>query len=377
MLNFESKRVMNKSKSEIVFLLASIDAPHIIKRIGEFIERGYKVNVFGFKHFREPNLLLPKNINIEIIGVINQANYWKRIKTIVKGVRYVINKCKNKKVIYYLPSLDVAMFHRVFSTAPYIYEESDLKHTYVSSKLIQKILEVINKRIIKNARVSAFTSEGFLEYHFGDKWPHNSCLVPNRLNDGILNLQKESKGDIDINHIKFAFVGKAQFMSTFLFAKYIVENYQQHEMHFYGTTDSRDAEVIERLKTYDNCFFHGRFSNPDDLPNIYKNVDIVIALYDTDSINVLFAEPNKLYESIFFRTPIIVSSGTFLAKKISRLGIGYDLDATSRVSLDEFMDNLSEHDLKCKIKNASVIPEIDAINNNQQLFDLLDLQELK
>jgi len=358
-------------KIEIVFLLASVDAPHIIKRIGEFIDRGYKVNVFGFKHFREPDLPLPENVNIEVIGCIDQANYWKRISTIVKGVRLVINKCKNKNVIYYLPSLDVAMFHRLFSQAPYVYEESDLKHTYVSSKLIQNVLEVINKRIIKKAQVSAFTSEGFLEYHFGNKWPSNSCLVPNRLNGAVLGLQKESKTGIDINHIKFAFVGKAQFKSTFLFAKYIVENYPQHEMHFYGTTDIRDTEMIEKLQTFNNCFFHGRFSNPVDLPNIYKNVDIVIALYDTDSINVLYAEPNKLYESIFFRTPIIVSSGTFLAKKVSRLGIGYDLDATSKESLNTFMNHLSESDLQNKVKNASLIPEIEAINDNHKLFDLL------
>ena len=50
-------------------------------------------------------------------------------------------------------------------------------------------------------------------------------------------------------------------------------------------------------------------------------------------MNVKYAEPNKLYETIFFRRPIIVSSGTFLASKVKKLGIGYDADAYSEANV--------------------------------------------
>lgn len=362
---------MDKKKTTIVFVLASIDAPHILKRIGEFIDRGYNVEVYGFKHFRETSLVLPDSFNINIIGEITQANYWKRISTLIRGVKYVIAKCKGKKVIYYLPSLDVAIFHLLFCKSPYIYEESDLKHTYVKSRFTQSILEFISKKIIKNAEVAAFTSEGFRKFHFGDNAPLNTCLVPNKLNASIRNLSQIVKKNIDLNHIRFAFVGKAQFASVYKFAEEIAKYYPQHEMHFYGTVDDRDIEVIDRLKKHSNIYFHGRFSNPKDLPGIYSSIDILLAIFDLKPSNWLYAEPNKLYDSIYFRTPIIAPKGTFLEDRVNEMGIGYSIDMLNE-SVKDFISSLSIESLNHKISNLNNIPLSYAVNDNYVLFEMID-----
>ena len=81
----------------------------------------------------------------------------------------------------------------------------------------------------------------------------------------------------------------------------------------------------------ENVHFHGRFKNPDELPSVYSQIDVVISTYDVENINVQYAEPNKLYESIYYRTPIVVSKGTFLAKQVERFHSGYSVD----VSKDE------------------------------------------
>lgn len=354
---------------KVVFILDSIDAPHILKRINEFVENGFEVEVYGFKHFRERSLPLPYTFKINIIGEINQANYWLRIRGIVEGLKTVLKQLRGQKVLYYLVSLDVAMFFRMMCREDYVYEESDLKHTYVNNKAIQWILERIDRRIIKKSVVSAFTSEGFVQYHFGDNPPKNICYVFNKLNKAILDLKIPENTESSIDHLKFAFVGKAQFKSTFAFAKHIVQNYKNHEMHFYGTTDTRDDATVTELKQYDNCFFHGRFNNPQDLPAIYENVDIVIALYDVESINVLYAEPNKLYEAIYYRKPIIVSTGTFLAQKVNRLGIGFDIDALSATCIDTFIESLSSEKIIKKKHAADNILRSEAINDNSKLLE--------
>lgn len=362
---------MDKKQTTIVFVLASIDAPHILKRIGEFIDRGYKVEVYGFKHFRETSLVLPDTFKINLIGEITQANYWKRISTLVRGVKYVIEKCKDRNVIYYLPSLDVAIFHLLFCKSHYIYEESDLKHTYVNSRFIQSILERISKRIIRESDVAAFTSEGFRKFHFGDKTPLNTCLVPNKLNASIRNLPSVVKKPIDLNHIRFAFVGKAQFASVYKFAEEIAFHYPQHEMHFYGTVDNRDIEVIDRLKSYSNIYFHGRFSNPVDLPGIYSNIDVLLAIFDLKPANWLYAEPNKLYDSIYFRTPIVAPKGTFLENRVNEMGIGYSIDMRNE-SVKDFISSLSVESINHKIENLNNIPLSYAVNDNHILFEMID-----
>lgn len=362
---------MDKGKTTIVFILASIDAPHILKRIGEFIDNGYNVEVYGFKHFRETSLVLPDRFKIKIIGEITQANYWKRISTLIRGIKNVISDCKGKDVIYYLPSLDVAIFHLLYCRLPYIYEESDLKHTYVNSRSIQFVLECISKIIIKGAKVAAFTSEGFRRYHFKSKIPANTCLVPNKLNSSIINLTPVSKEKINLDHIRFAFVGKSQFASVYNFAEEIAMKYPQHEMHFYGTVDERDSSIINKLKGYNNICFHGRFANPVDLPSIYSKVDILLAIFDLTPSNWLYAEPNKLYDSIYFRTPIVAPKGTFLEERVLEMGIGYSIDM-QKEKVEDFISALTNEDLNNKIENLRKIPQSYAVNNNEVLFNMVE-----
>lgn len=357
---------------KIVFILETIDAPRMMKRILEFIDKKYEVEVYGFKHFREKTLSAPSDYTINVIGEINQASYWLRIKTIIRGIRKVLKETKGQDVLYYIPNVDVAMFFRLLSSADYVYEESDLKHTYVKSKFVQRILERIVKRIIRKSVVSAFTSEGFVKYHFGNNPPANICYVFNRLNAKILELPIPQKRELDVKNIKFAYVGKANFRSLYEFAKVVTEKYPQHEMHFYGTTDVRKEEVVKELLTHSNFHLHGRFKNPNDLPGIYNDIDIVIALYDVDSVNVLYAEPNKLYEAVYFKKPIIVSSGTYLAEKVNKLGIGFDIDATYAANIDDFISELTEQKINEKVMNAEKIDSHEAINDNPALFEFIN-----
>lgn len=353
---------------KIVFILETIDAPRMLKRIQEFIDNNYEVEVYGFKHFREKSLNQPTNFKINVIGEVNQANYLLRIKGIIKGIKKVLNATKGQDVLYYIPNLDVAMFFRLLSRANYVFEESDLKHTYVHSRLVQSVLERIDKKVIRKSVVSAFTSEGFVKYHFGDNQPANICYVFNRLNAKILDLPIPESRDVNMTNIKFGFVGKATFRAIFDFAKIIAEKYPEHEMHFYGTADASFETRVNELSKHPNFFMHGRFKNPDELPQIYNNVDLVLALYDVDAINVLYAEPNKLYEAMYYRKPIIVSKGTYLAEKVNRLGIGYEVDSTNLANIDAFISGLTKLSIKERIDKAEKIDRKEAVNDNSELF---------
>ena len=118
--------------------------------------------------------------------------------------------------------------------------------------------------------------------------------------------------------------------------------------------------------------YHGMFRNPDDLPGVYEKIDIVLATYDATSINAQYAEPNKLYEAIYFRTPIVVSSSTFLAKKVKRLGIGYDINGLNKDEIVAFIENLSQNDLLAKQSACAAIPKETATNSNPEVFDHLN-----
>ena len=355
---------------KIVFILNRIPNQRCIKRIDEFIDHGYEVDAYTFVR-QGVDYTLPKNFNLKIIGEIKEkGNFHKRLRMMIGAIAKVGKKYKKEPVIFYYFGLDIAMFSSVTIKKPYFYEESDIAQTYVGNKLVRKVLDLLDRRIIQKSFQTVFTSEGFVEYHFGENPPENTNVITNRLNKSVLSLPEVRIKSLDLKHLSIGFVGFIRYESLVIFADVFSREFPQHTFHFYGVAYSH-AEEVEKLKIRDNVHVHGKFSSPDDLPNIYSGIDLVLSTYDLDLENVRYAEPNKLYESIFFKTPIIVTSDTFLAHKVEKLGIGYSLDATKPDQIVDFVKSLSEKDLQEKISRCSEIPREYTINDNQEFFEKL------
>lgn len=348
--------------SKIVFIIPSITLSHFKNRIIEFVEKGYDVEVYGFErstHNKSMNL----PYKYYIIGNIEDGNYINRLNIYRRNFTEIGRKYRDEKVIFYLCGLDIAMFFTLINPkATYIYEECDLVHTYTKLKYI---LEWIDRRIIRKSLLSVLTSEGFLKYHFGARRPDNVCLVENKLNPGILNcrlLEKTKQSEVSLS---IGFVGIPRFDSVYNFIDVFCKNYPQHAFHVFG---GPIPEQFQPLAKYSNCHFHGFFNNPVDLPSIYSQIDLVLATYDVKYDNVRYAEPNKIYESIYFETPVIVSRGTFLSEKVEKLGIGFSINPLDENEIKCFVNELSLEGAK---SNITSIDKEYAINNNDDFFEKL------
>lgn len=360
---------------KIIFILNSYGKSRYDKRIEDFIQAGYDIEVYAFKRFEGDTY--KSSFPVEIIGHFdNSFSYSKRNKLLFKAIKQLVHNYKNQKVLYYLFGLDVALsFYLIRNKEPYVFEEGDLVHTYMRNSLIRNTLELFDKKIICNSQLTVFTSEGFPKYHFGSEIA-NSVILPNKISKKILELPKIKKNHtLDINHLSIGFVGAPRFKNILDFFDVACNSFPHHSFHIFGGPISED---FKRLEKYTNITFHGFFKTPDDLPNIYSNLDIVLSTYDTDSDNVKYAEPNKLYEAIFFETPIIVSKGTFLGEKVNKLRIGYEIEVTEH-KVKEFLNSLTVNDINNVISHIREIPKEFALNDVSELFDRIDIvmNELK
>lgn len=354
---------------KVVFILHDISAQPCIKRVHEFIENGYDVEICGFDRGFQSNIGI-KNVNI--IGSFNSLlPYYKRLPIMVSAINSVVKHYKGENVIYYLFQLDVALAFRLCtSSKKYLYEEIDLMHTYFGITIIKRLLEKFDKYMIKRSLMSAFSSEGFLAYHYGGNYPANVYLIPNRLSKSIIDVQlieKKKKSDI----LRIGFVGMLRYRSVKNFIKTFCENFPECEFYVFGKVNEKERDAFEELKKLSNYNFKGAFKNPDDLPEIYSNLDLVLATYDIDFENVRYAEPNKIYESIYFETPIIVSKNTFLEKKVFKLGIGYSVDAMDSEDIKRLVKNLKENGIDDKIESCRKIKKEDCLNVNTFFFEQL------
>lgn len=357
---------------KVVFVINSIGQQRCFKRIREFQENGYETCAYAFSRYAED----AKKKEIKDVTILanytNDTPYRHRVSIIYKALKKVVKAHEKEQVIYYFFGLDLIMLALpLVWRKPYIYEESDLFHTYLGiPKVATAAMEIMDKWIIRHSLLTVMTSEGFAEYHYGKgQLAEQVVFIPNRIDQTIKKYKVlPLDHELDTNHLRIGFLGAIRSKSLADFTQYVIEKYPQHEMHFYGFFDVVDEHYFEFAKNNPKCHLHGRYSNPVDLPGIYSQLDMVISMYSTDEVNNLFAEPNKLYEAVYFQKPIIVTENTYLGRKVTGLGIGYEVNDMDLTSIDSLFAKLTVQDLRQKAENERQLGEEFCVNNNTKFF---------
>ena len=361
---------MNNEK-KIIFLMASISQPRCIKRIQSFIEFGYAVEIYGFNRGVYSENAYVKGAKINDLGFApSGVGYVKKFFNASSVLKSIFKKFNDEDVIYYAFSFDLAVLCKMYSRKRYIYEISDIVYTYFKKSSLQLIFKRIDKWIIKNSFLTIMTSEGFNNYLFPTGNINNNIIIQsNKVNSKLITADRGSEVQTE-NTIIFSYIGAFRYPNTvFRLARIIGEKYPQHEFYFWGDSNLTDL-AIELSKKYENIKYFGAFKNPEDLVKIYKTIDVVVACYDIETLNERIAEPNKLYEAMFFIKPIIVSKETFLAQKVADFKCGFAIDATNDLELCQFIDNLSLeklNEIKFNIKKIKLSEMID--DDAKQIID--------
>lgn len=335
-------------RPNIVFIAPQLQQPRVIRRISTVYAAGYPIKVYGFDSgIFSKNL---KSISFPVTEIIKRDKKDSKIKKVLCFIKTLrrIKKENNIDDIFYIFSAEMGNFSWILRNRKTIYEEADILGAYFSKPMIRRVFRYIDRGTIRRSLLTVFTSEGFVNYTFGDKRPDNVLVIPNKLNSKFFNAERKAEvkpSELDINHIKFGFVGIIRYPNTIVrFAEVIGREFPQHEFHFFGDPDV--SSYLDNVRTMPNVFLHGPFENPVELPSIYQQIDVVISCYDTTSWNVRVAEPNKLYEAIFFERPIVVSKGTFLEKQVERYNAGYAIKADDNQSITEFVRGINVKDLE-------------------------------
>lgn len=359
----------------ISFILSSLQLQRVVKRINSFVDAGYDVEVFAFVRKDEPINHISFRFKYEIIGEFsNKISYLKRLPILYNSVKKIASLINKDNLVYYF-GIDVAIIGRLLISNKYVYEEADLVHTYIGNKLISFILEKIDCRIIKKSAISVMTSEGFAKFHFGNNIPQQVLIIPNKLNKDILKYKSVQANEINLSHIKFGFVGALRFMSVYNFCKVIVDRFPQHEFHVYGIMS--DDNKFSKFLSCSNFYYHGIFKNPSDLPDVYSGIDIVVSTYDNELVNVQYAEPNKLYEAIYFEKPIVVSTNTFLFEKVKKMNVGYGVNCQKEDFIEDYINSLTYENYKEKKDNMASIDKAYCVDDITVLFKTIDSLNLR
>ena len=360
---------------KIVFIVRTM-VPRVDKRIKEFVANGYDVEVYGFEFENvridnSKNTAYYYNVLATIPNFPNQLSYRERAVLFYKKIKEVIKKFDKKETLFYFFTINTSFITLFIPNLLFINEESDMLFDRAKNPLVRKLIIWVNKCIVKKSYKTVMTSQGFADFYYGDKIPSNIVIIPNKVSSACLKLPMVAKLPFDVNHIKFAFTGNARYNSIFNMCKVVGEHFPQHEFHFYGTLNYFTEEQKQAVARFKNVTVHGPFKNPDDLPEIYSKIDFVISTYDSAGVNVQYAESNKIYESMFFETPIFVSTNTVLEKIVNKHNMGYALNALDDAVVIKTIESITKDKYEEFRTALRAIDKKDSVNDNTIFFQML------
>ena len=350
---------------KIVFFVPNL-TPRPNRRIQEFLDAGFDCDVFCTSHSED---IVSPRYNVTYLNDkrLSNMSYPKRMLLFSRQIGDVVKKYDKKKTLLYFFSFNTA-FLVLLRNLTFVYEESDMLFDRFSSPILRNLTIRLNRRIIAKSKITVFTSEGFAHFYYNERIPKNIIFVPNKVDKKCLALPVVQKQDTDFNHLRFGFAGSLRYETLRNFADVLIKNFPNAQFDFFGRNSDFSEEAISDLKKTGRVFFHGTFINPDDLPRIYSQLDFIVATYDVSGINPRYAEPNKLYEAIFFRTPIIVSRESFLEHKVKELGVGFSVNALDDKDIISEVSKIIPDVYKEYISNLESIERESVITSNEELI---------
>ena len=244
-----------------------------------------------------------------------------------------------------------------------IYEVADLHRLIVDDqsdpvrKLVKWYLVNEDRRLEKRYEELVITSTEFYDKYFHNFVDKSKVFYMPNVPDlsAFRTYTKKNEGDFTVG-----FIGSIRYIEQM---KNLIEASQQGNFHVLIAGFEDDPHEIESLCTgKDNIEWVGTFNFLQDVAGLYSKCDVIYSVYNADMSNVRVALPNKLYESVYCRLPIIVARGTYLERIVDDWGVGVGVDHHSVDELVSVVCDLRENRERYKYYSDNCILHQDEVS---------------
>lgn len=342
--------ILDDNLKNILFFLSHQPNPRFIKQIN-YLAESSQVSVICFKRSTLPDLSANIAAGVTYLSageIESSGRYFSRLKAYAKalGVLWRYRKRIHSDVVI-VNNIDVLLLEKIlqllkFRSTKVVMEVSDLLQYVFDRGVLARIFKTIDQAVVRLFVDRLIVTSGkYYDVYYSKffRGPHlvleNKPLrnnVPPRIERG------GRSGPLIVGVVGLIY--QAAPLRALFDA---VKDDDSVEVHIHGRLyDAQNSrELIESYCAVQrNIIFKGEYDFFRDAASIYGGLDILYVSYDTvDTMqNNRVALPNKLYEAMYFRVPVIASKGTYLAERVMAQGIGYEIDCGSVEQIREILE---------------------------------------
>ena len=369
-------------RKKITFFVHDLSDARVIKRINAFKILGADIVICGFRRKRYTfNESVYSDVKLIGIGDTDEKNYLKRILKLFFGIVIILNNINvfRKSNCIYCINIDMlalALILRIRYKVNLYYEVGDILNIFIGETISNKVLRLFERFLLKNTRLLILTSPAFYHHFYRkiQKIQTPWMLLENK--QISVNKPEKKLTYIKTKKIKIVYHGVLRCPLSIKFLIKVASEFEKKcELHIHGFPLWVNKNLITFYASKSkNIYWHGEFKYPDDLKNILFDADLLwlIDLSENKS-NAKWLLPNRLYDGICYRVPMLALRDTETGNYIKKYDLGWCFKEDVLKELRTLVSEISVKDIFVKKKIISNLPIgiASSLKQHKRLYDLM------
>jgi succinoglycan biosynthesis protein ExoL len=321
-------------RMNIVFLLSDISSRYCLKRVNLLEHLGIQAQVLGFDRGYYSGIQY--HGETIFLGDLKEKHYFNRIFRFFYSLPKVYRSIKTTDVLYAfgqdLLGLGWIATLLIKKKPKIVCEIADIQPALTDCGLYSRILRFIERILLIKVDLLVVTSEAFVTGYFQDiqgitEIPYQ--VIENKVDEESFFSSKaievnDEKSDV----LRIGYFGLLRCRRSWEILRLAaVKGGGRITIYLRGIIPWDDMR--KEMWNSPNVVYAGAYVSPDELSEIYGQVDMVWAGFPYEgqkSGNWCWARTNRFYESCFFKKPMFVQKGTEDSRVVDNLGLGLSLD---------------------------------------------------
>jgi len=332
--------------------------PRVEKEINTMLKFGFELKVLAWERNALKGIEKRKTLSVENGKVPIDLFYRKASfgRGIINGWSlFLFQVFLLKKLVQYRKDYDVIHACDFDTVIPafviaklfgkkYVYDIFDY---YVDAfrvpTILMRLIESIDIHMINKSDAVIIVNESRIE-QIKKSAPKYLSIIHNSPDSVISKSQNFTPLGMDIplrKKLRFVYVGVLSKSRFLIEIAEIIADFKDAELHIAGFGDL-EGYFMKMSSEKENIFFYGKINYCTTLA-LTAYGDLVLAIYNPVVPNHRYSSPNKLYEAMLVKKPIIVAEGTGIDEVIQVNNTGFVV-AYDKKSLTTLLEELIQTD---------------------------------
>lgn len=359
-------------KPTILFFTTALEHTTFRKTARMLKNEGAEIKMVGFTRQNFP--VSNDNISTQTFGTVHHGNYLKRLFILFSSAIKLRKMSRNYDVLYVftLDTLLIAFLSTIFKKRVIVYQIQDIRPVFFGDSLKAKIFRFLEGWLLKKVDHLVVSSIDYYSKYILKHYDYSESklsVIENKLEYDLAKNHETTNTDlITENSVTIGYFGVLRCKKSWEILRSITEANNGKKRLYVRGKPVVINDINEQANNCDYITYDGVYKSPDDLADIYGNVDIVWAAYPYSHEkegNWQMARTIRFYEACAFYKPVVVQLGTPQAAEVRKHNIGMVLDMGDEESAIEKLNSISPEKINSWKNNLRKLDRSMFIHSNE------------